>query len=142
MTPQEVWLYFTRPYILLAAGVVLLSLPVAYRRVRIGMMRKKFRCAMCGNCCRFGIIELSPEDVLRIESKGYQGFYEKDGDTILIRKADGRCVFLENSLCSIHDFKPEVCRKFPFFLVFGVPYARGTYTCAGIIRLQKELGKK
>lgn len=138
MTPQDVWLYFTRPYIVLAAIMMLFMLPIALRKIRIGLKKEWFTCVMCGNCCRFGIIELSPGDVKRIESHGYRSFYDKNGGEILIRKADGKCVFLENGICSIHEFKPDVCGSFPFFDYYGIPFARALDTCAGLKRLQES----
>jgi len=59
-----------------------------------------------------------------------------------LMKADGICVFNEEGLCSIHEFKPEVCRKFPFFNYLNIPYVRGVWTCPELKKLKKDLNKK
>ena len=142
MTSRDIWLYFTRPYLLAAAAIVLVSLPTAIKKIRLGLRKEKFVCLMCGNCCRFGIIELSEDDVKRIGSHGYGGFHERENDEIRLRKANGKCVFLEDGKCSIHDFKPEVCRRFPFFTFLGVSYARGLHTCPGLKKLGMDFRGK
>ncbi len=34
----------------------------------------------------------------------------------LMRKEDGRCVFLRDNLCSIYELRPVICRFYPFKL--------------------------
>ena len=142
MTPTDVWLYFTRPAIILAGIVLLFMVPKAVRAVRLGLNRRKFSCLMCGNCCHFGVIEITGDDVREIGSRGYGGFYERDGKMLKLKKVGGKCVFFEDGLCSIHGFKPKVCSDFPFFTFLGVPYARGILTCAGVRKLERDLRGK
>lgn len=35
------------------------------------------------------------------------------GANLLAQKEDGSCIYLKDTLCSIHDKRPEVCK--PFF---------------------------
>jgi len=64
------------------------------------------------------IVSIDGEDIRTIEELGYKDFTEeKDGEIILKRK-DGKCVFLADNKCSIqikhgYDYKPKICRRFP-----------------------------
>ncbi len=89
-------------------------------------------CYLCGECCRVYAVEITPRDIFRI-SKHMEMSPEEVYDKYLLpprfswnRKngilkkvdVDGEkgCVFLEKRgdffYCSIHTFKPDVCRKY------------------------------
>ena len=75
----------------------------------------------------------------------------------LLRKEDGRCIFLdENNKCSIYDFRPMICRTFPFtfdldfnykdadrkdypiiYTKKGIEYCEGIYKTAPIVKKRK-----
>ncbi len=39
----------------------------------------------------------------------------KQGEIFLgLQKIDGKCVFLEENNCKIYDFRPPICRSFPY----------------------------
>ncbi len=83
-------------------------------------------CSMCASCCRYdsgifldddikkisGRLGIPEEDFRKrfLEEKTiynktvHKGKLKRDG------KPYGQCVFLDDNLCSIHDFKPEHCR--------------------------------
>jgi hypothetical protein len=79
----------------------------------------------CGECCKRLTVVVSPSDITRIEALGHSDFVKFSGDVregrvILKHSRNGWCVFLKQDVdglygCSIHDSRPEVCRKYPFF---------------------------
>lgn len=84
----------------------------------------KFICTRCGNCCRGeGHVYLTQEDVKRIsESLGLSRetflktyTYRHHRRPVLRNKPNMDCIFLENSLCAVHDVKPRQCTKWPFW---------------------------
>lgn len=98
----------------------------------------KFRCTLCGWCCRNYTPLITAEDARRIQERLHKPlstfivFYRLDDFTVslvdderifltkhgplvmgLARREDA-CVFLKDNLCSIHAFKPGICQGFPF----------------------------
>lgn len=88
-----------------------------------------FHCTMCGDCCRNrDDIILNPNDLFNI-AKGmkirpvkvfeqYCNMYIGHTSRIPIIRLnsvgmDKHCVFLNEKLCSVQDFKPTVCAMFP-----------------------------
>ncbi len=105
-----------------------------------------FSCVRCGWCCRenFSIriikgilrpsnaISIFPDDIRRI-MKGTGLMWDdvtqpdiysclSDGDCIyaigwLLRRNDaGDCVFYRDGACTIYEFRPMICRCYPFFM--------------------------
>lgn len=82
---------------------------------------KMDKCSQCGVCCRLFMINLNEEEY---RSKRYRTLFdefdfvddfreaEQIGANILAQKKDGSCIYLKDKRCSIHDKRPEVCRKF------------------------------
>jgi Fe-S-cluster containining protein len=67
-------------------------------------------------CCKVLTVPLSDFDINRLE----QGLNEKRIDLYvnlkvkeLIKNIDG-CFFLSDGKCSIYDYRPDVCRLFPY----------------------------
>lgn len=103
---------------------------VLYRGLKQARRRDRFGCLRCGRCCRHYRINVTEDDIRRLESRGLAGFLDREGKHL--KKVDGACVFLgKDNMCSVHSFKPEACRTWPFnrrilgrFLVarrFGCP---------------------
>ncbi len=66
-------------------------------------------------CCSEGI-ELTLEDVERI-SKRHSDFFRIEGDRIILKGKNGKCIFLQEDLkCGIEDIKPVACRLLPFVI--------------------------
>lgn len=132
-------------YVILTFGLIitLFSLPSIILRMRLARHRGDFECMMCGNCCRFSIITLNDEDTRRIEAHGHKDFYEVlDSGEKKLKMANGRCMFVKDDACTIHDIKPEVCRNFPFSRLYGViPFSRDWRCCVGIQKLKEKIGK-
>ncbi|MEM0449346.1 MAG: YkgJ family cysteine cluster protein [Methanomassiliicoccales archaeon] len=75
------------------------------------------KCARCGKCCYETRMELSEEDVHRLEALGYsrKDFCESDKDGILrLRNVKGRCYFLlGNNECAVYPSRPLGCEIYP-----------------------------
>ena len=98
----------------------------------------KFRCTCCGNCCREPIVLVTDEDIRRIIAHTHQNplevvdFYTpedvewdtdqpgwihlKSGLQIMgLRRNDQGCQYLgEDDLCTIYEYRPVTCRRYPF----------------------------
>ena len=84
--------------------------------------RLRFKCQQCAVfCCKLGGPTLSEKDVKRIEQVGYcvEKFLDKNH---LKNEEDGSCIFLNFNRkkgiyeCAIYDFRPALCRLYPFSL--------------------------
>ena len=86
-------------------------------------------CRDCGKCCTNTEMELTLEDIERIEvhtkySKNEFSYVDKDGFLVLQRKED-RCFFLTESppySCKIYAYRPQGCRFYP--MMFDVAKQR------------------
>ncbi|MCZ7383563.1 MAG: YkgJ family cysteine cluster protein [Candidatus Methanoperedens sp.] len=108
--------------------------------------KSAFSCARCGWCCRenFKIqitkdilrpsnaISVFPDDIRRImkgtgmkwDDVAQPDIYSclSDGDSIyaigwLLRRNDAKeCVFYRDGACTIYEFRPMICRCYPFFM--------------------------
>ena len=88
---------------------------------------KEFSCARCGQCCaNQDVIQLTSYELYRLAD--HLGcppaeLYERHctiAETSLnvrkhmyIRTTDGRCPFLDGSLCGVHTARPFACRAYP-----------------------------
>jgi len=84
--------------------------------------RLRFKCQQCAVfCCKLGGPRLSEKDVERIRQVGHRVEEFVDGNR-LKNKEDGSCIFLnfnqqkEVYECAIYDFRPALCRLYPFSL--------------------------
>ena len=66
----------------------------------------------------FSEIILSNIDLHRLQQNGYQDKIEKtsEGYYRMRLHQDGSCQAFRNGLCSIHSFRPTLCRAFPFYI--------------------------
>jgi Fe-S-cluster containining protein len=83
-----------------------------------------FECTCCGTCCQGeGGIYLTEEEIQRISAflnLSEDVFLEryclkKNGKIYIHVREDGYCHFSEKGLCTIHEVKPDPCRRWPFF---------------------------
>ena len=69
------------------------------------------KCKQCGRCCKYLVFQISSDfdkDLKQyFETRGFEVLPEKN---ILIQY--NPCPHLKNNKCSIHDHKPELCRRF------------------------------
>ncbi|MGA9141542.1 MAG: YkgJ family cysteine cluster protein [Methanocella sp.] len=90
---------------------------------------ESFHCGQCGVCCRTQkVVLLTLGDVFRISERlGMRpgAFYRRycmksdrlneQGLVRIYLKTEGGCPFLKDRQCSIHEFKPIVCARSPFY---------------------------
>ena len=84
----------------------------------------RFKCKRCAVfCCKLGGPVLCLKDVERLRKAGYKEAEFLDAaHGSLKNKADGSCVFLQLdkerrvSECSVYDYRPILCRLYPFHL--------------------------
>lgn len=96
----------------------------------------RFSCEMCGECCAGPDNEVivSPDEVEALSrasglsfdeiAEPYPEWFEENGERftfswVLRRRADGRCMFLEQNRCRYYASRPHLCRTYPFMLNQG-----------------------
>ena len=90
----------------------------------------RFRCVKCGICCgdtkektrHILLLRTEAEQIAKTTSQPICTFATKIKDRtpyvyeMKKRVADGKCIFLENNLCTIYSLRPLLCRFYPFEL--------------------------
>ena len=75
------------------------------------------RCSNCGICCEETMMELSSEDIERLEEKGYrlEEFVVIDDCVTRLRNVDGYCYFYSRAdkKCQIYEKRPLGCYLYP-----------------------------
>jgi len=75
------------------------------------------RCSNCGKCCEGTEMELSSDDVRRLEGAGYRRdqFSVLDNHAIRLVNVDGLCYFYGSAerKCRIYRNRPLGCRLYP-----------------------------
>lgn len=120
------------------------------------MTTRDVPCNGCTACCRAELIMLHPEDgddVASYETVAVINPVTGQPGHAVQRAADGTCIYLGPSGCTIHDRAPVICREFDcrrFFLKFPRPHRRqmmkadpsiGEMFAAGRERLDTLRGK-
>jgi Fe-S-cluster containining protein len=83
-----------------------------------------WRCKRCGRCCMDvegwdRRVLLLQKDVVRLETAGENGFHEPAEEgrfTAVMKKKEGRCVFLGEEGCRVYEARPLLCRMYPFYV--------------------------
>jgi len=70
-------------------------------------LTKLFPCNKCGNCCKWGKIEVEGEDLIRLKS------LTNPCDWLDYKDLKPPCVFLKSNKCDIYSIRPQVCKIFP-----------------------------
>lgn len=64
---------------------------------------------------------LTEADAASLEAAGHRDFFfVNDDHDFQLKNIDGRCVFLVDGRCSVHDDRPEGCRLYPLILDLAV----------------------
>jgi len=75
------------------------------------------RCSNCEICCEETMMELSSEDIERLEEKGYrlEEFAVIDDGVTRLRNVDGYCYFYSRAdkKCQIYEDRPLGCYLYP-----------------------------
>lgn len=78
-------------------------------------------CTVCANCCRVATTQISERDEERLAR--HLGM--KNGEFLrtytiqtheegrVLKRNENGCVFLDGTLCSVYDARPDTCRLFP-----------------------------
>jgi Uncharacterised protein family (UPF0153). len=79
--------------------------------------------SFCGGCveptcCTMSDpVALLPDDIERIKKKGHRNFYKKysmeGSDAKFVIRKSAPCQFLKDDRCTIYDYRPFVCRRYP-----------------------------
>ena len=79
-----------------------------------------YECHRCLRCCRDKHIQLNPYEVARLArhrdetTTAFREACTEDGAGVsLLRTADGACIFLGETGCTVHADRPLVCRLYP-----------------------------
>jgi len=89
------------------------------------VMISMFRCSRCGKCCEMTEMELSKDDIGRLERMGYsrEEFSTIGDDGIPRLRNVGRwCCFYDSvkKLCQIYGNRPLGCRLYPIvYSIYG-----------------------
>ncbi|VVB54769.1 Putative zinc- or iron-chelating domain protein [uncultured archaeon] len=115
------------------------GIPAYYMYIRGVMLarnKKKWKCHVCGNCCRLREIEVTVEDKKKLDAAGFPDAYIGDK----MRRVNGKCVFLKDDKCSIHkeSYRPEICGEFPFFCMYGMEYMKVVSFCPATEEFLKD----
>lgn len=97
----------------------------------------RFKCKLCGSCCKSRDVPLTLDDIFRISD-----FFNMDPDTFfstycvevamhkdsmalpfLMRDGDS-CCFLDDHICRVHFVKPSVCEQMPSATFGSLEYLR------------------
>lgn len=78
-------------------------------------------CKVCANCCRLATTQITDRDVDRLARhlgmktdeflRTYTIQTEEEGR--ILKRDDNGCTFLNGTLCSVYDARPDTCRLFP-----------------------------
>jgi len=75
------------------------------------------RCSNCGICCEETMMELSSEDIERLEEMGYrlEEFAVIDDGVTRLRNIDGYCYFYSRAdmKCQVYEKRPMGCYLYP-----------------------------
>ena len=91
------------------------------RRVAEGI-EEQIDCTVCGNCCKVATAKLSERDVerlakhLRISRERFLADYtmESEEEGLILKRSDeAGCVFLDGTICSVYEARPDNCQRFP-----------------------------
>ena len=106
----------------------------------------RFECTGCGRCCTggSGYVWVSVEEAtmlasalsLDLDDFGRR-YLRRIGEryALLEAGAEGACVFLDGTRCSVYDARPGQCRSYPFWasnLESAAAWARAAAVCEGI----------
>lgn len=81
---------------------------------------QRFKCQLCGECCRNRWVPLTLGDIFRIKNvKPIDDFLLIWNEKKLVierREWDNGCIFLKDNLCEINKIKPLICVLYPVAL--------------------------
>jgi len=108
----------------------LVKIEISDNRINYVCLRQKCPCSCCGpfggvqhgidsvEGRNFAEIVLTTDDWRRLMDAGCAHLVERapTGGYRMCLLEDGTCMAFENGQCSINDYKPTLCRAFPFYI--------------------------
>src|SRR3990170_8554234 len=80
-------------------------------------------CSRCGKCCEDTEMELSSEDIERLEKMGYcrRDFCFLDGGVVRLKNVEGACYFYsrDEKKCKVYEGRPLGCFLYPVVYLVG-----------------------
>ena len=78
-------------------------------------------CTTCANCCRVATTQITERDVdplskhLGVKANVFLRDYttETPDEGRILKRNENGCVFLDGTLCSVYENRPQTCRLFP-----------------------------
>ena len=89
----------------------------------------RFECLKCGICCgdtskklrHILALETEVEKIATVTGQNILKFSERvesrEPYAYELKKSGGKCVFLQNNLCTVYLYRPLICRFYPFELL-------------------------
>lgn len=85
-----------------------------------------FTCLRCGRCCEFEVVvseselrtieEKYPEKVKEVEKiREYKQISNGLYSLLFSTEKHSECIFVKDNLCTVHNYKPVLCKLYPFF---------------------------
>jgi Fe-S-cluster containining protein len=85
-------------------------------------IEEQIDCTQCGNCCKVATTTVTERDIDRLAKylrttpskfmADYTTMSEEEG-RILQRTDAAGCTFLDGTLCTVYDARPDTCQRFP-----------------------------
>ena len=139
---------------------------IKHEELKAEIKETGFSCRMCGQCCSLisensNLVLVSAPEIRRIMDgtglswgeiaepypetlRGYNG--EEYTFAWCLKRTEKKCRFLnEDSRCSIYEYRPQICRTYPFmldesgFLIFECPGIGDTVSEEAAGRIAEEL---
>ena len=93
------------------------------RKLRVigQVIEEQIDCTVCANCCRIATVKLQDRDVeklskfLRVKPQQFIRDYtmESEEEGRILKRAEGGCVFLSGTECTVYEARPAACQAFP-----------------------------
>lgn len=102
-------------------------------------LRLPCRSIRCSKCCIETQMELSEDDIRRLERLGYKrdDFAVCENGSCRLRNVNGRCYFLGENGCRVYEHRPLGCRIYPVVCVEGEGLAVDAYCPLALVALRK-----
>ncbi len=84
-------------------------------------IQEQIDCTACANCCRVATAEVTERDVeklarhLNLTPAAFRAQYtaRDDDQTLILRRDENGCVFLNGTECTVYEARPATCVDYP-----------------------------